>query len=63
MPTPRPPLASALDDYIAKIARLVRRRSGQRAFTEITIIMQDGVPVRIREQRQTTLEELVPEQF
>jgi hypothetical protein len=63
MPTPRPPLASSLDDYIAKISRLIRKRSGARAYTEITIVMQDGTPVRLKESRQTTFEELVPEQF
>jgi hypothetical protein len=63
MLAPRPPLASSLDDYIAKVSRLIRRRSGARAFTEITIIIQDGTPVRLKETKQATFEELVPENF
>lgn len=63
VPAPRPILAPALDDYIAKVSRLIRKRSGQRAFTELTIVIQDGTPVRLKETRQTTLDDLVPEQF
>lgn len=63
MPAPRPILAPALDDYIAKLSRLIRRRHGQHAYTEITVVIQDGTPMRIKECRQVQFDELVPEQF
>jgi hypothetical protein len=46
-----------LEAVLKKFDRLVRRRVEQRAFAKITLVITDGVPVDILEERRAHVEE------
>ena len=43
---------SLLDHFLAELNRFVRRRVGDKAYTEITVVLRGGAPVDIVEQRR-----------
>lgn len=46
-----------LDAALQKVQRLVRRRCEQRAYTKVTLVITDGVPVDLVEERRAHVEE------
>lgn len=48
-----------LEGVLKKLDRLVRRRCEQRAFCKVTLVITDGVPVDLVEERRAHVEESV----
>lgn len=55
--------ASLRDHILTEFQRLIRRRMGEHAHSELTLILQDGLPVRVRETHEKYAEELEGESF